>query len=247
MSSKLFSHILLRVFAILVVEAGLAPTVHADTIASWALSGTGATFLADSSGNGHNLSVTGNVTATGTAASFNGGCLTSNSIDLTKYSQITISWDQLCNSTTGDQIVYEQSANYNNNVGAVLGLVGSANIKGSGVGYDIATYPVVANTWQQFTVTYNLNAADNSDIVQVFENGKSISTADVAHSDAAPASFINDVFNIGAREGGSIGFSGEISNFTISSGLNAVPEPGSIVLLATGLIGLLAYAWRKRK
>lgn len=27
----------------------------------------------------------------------------------------------------------------------------------------------------------------------------------------------------------------------------AVPEPGAIVLLATGLIGLLAYAWRKRK
>jgi hypothetical protein len=26
-----------------------------------------------------------------------------------------------------------------------------------------------------------------------------------------------------------------------------VPEPGTVALLATGLIGLLAYAWRKRK
>ena len=27
----------------------------------------------------------------------------------------------------------------------------------------------------------------------------------------------------------------------------AVPEPSTFALLATGLIGLLAYAWRKRK
>ena len=26
-----------------------------------------------------------------------------------------------------------------------------------------------------------------------------------------------------------------------------VPEPGALVLLATGIFGLLAYAWRKRK
>jgi len=27
----------------------------------------------------------------------------------------------------------------------------------------------------------------------------------------------------------------------------AVPEPGMLVLLATGLLGLLCYAWRKRR
>jgi hypothetical protein len=27
----------------------------------------------------------------------------------------------------------------------------------------------------------------------------------------------------------------------------ATPEPGTVTLLATGLFGLLAYAWRKRK
>ena len=28
---------------------------------------------------------------------------------------------------------------------------------------------------------------------------------------------------------------------------NATPEPSTVLLLATGLLGLLAYAWRKRK
>ena len=33
----------------------------------------------------------------------------------------------------------------------------------------------------------------------------------------------------------------------VSATVSEVPEPGAIVLLATGLIGLLCYAWRKRK
>jgi len=38
-------------------------------------------------------------------------------------------------------------------------------------------------------------------------------------------------------------FEGEIDNLSVSQ----VPEPGTLVLLGTGLLGLLAYAWRKRK
>ena len=34
---------------------------------------------------------------------------------------------------------------------------------------------------------------------------------------------------------------------TAGSGIQATPEPATLTLLAAGLVGLLAYAWRKRK
>ena len=41
------------------------------------------------------------------------------------------------------------------------------------------------------------------------------------------------------------GTPGSYDNFTLS--YTSVPEPSALVLLALGVVGLLAYAWRRRK
>jgi hypothetical protein len=38
-----------------------------------------------------------------------------------------------------------------------------------------------------------------------------------------------------------------VDNVRVTATPTATPEPSTLVLLASGLIGLLAYAWRKRK
>jgi hypothetical protein len=35
--------------------------------------------------------------------------------------------------------------------------------------------------------------------------------------------------------------------YSAAMGIKAVPEPGTLALIAAGLAGLLAYAWRKRR
>jgi hypothetical protein len=62
---------------------------------------------------------------------------------------------------------------------------------------------------------------------------------------SAPAGTQSLYFNFGATGGGDAGWNiGRISEIQAFS---AVPEPSTVALLVSGAIGLLAYAWRKRK
>jgi hypothetical protein len=246
MSSKFAHRVLLGAFAIVLVAAGLASTACADTVAFYEFNG--ANFLADSSGNGHTLSSIGDVTQVGDAASFNGGVLSA-TIDLRPYKQVTISWEQNSTAVTGDHIIYEHGANYNTKAGAIVGLVGSANLNCSTAGlYNIDTY-TPATGLQSYSVTYDLATTNVADVVKVFQGATEIGTgsAGTGHQTLPPAAFINAMFNIGDRQGGGVvPYLGTIDNFKIE-GFGAVPEPGTIVLLVTGALGLLAYAWRKHK
>jgi hypothetical protein len=85
--------------------------------------------------------------------------------------------------------------------------------------------PTLDGTWRTYSYEFTATAADAANSYAVgFLSGISLESG----------------FEYAGATGG--------STFGIDSvALRAVPEPTTIVLLGTGLLGLLAYAWRKRK
>ena len=240
MSRKYSYYVMMLVIAAIISVASMT---KADVVALWEFNGDN--FFADSSGNGHTLSSTGEVSQVGNAAFFNGGVL-STDIDLSPYKQVKISWDQNATVTTGDHIVYEHSANYNNNAGAVIGVIGSANLKciGGDGHYNIDTYTPATGS-QSYSVAYDIGTANAANVVRVFQGAMEIGTA-TKDQDVPPTAFIHAMFNIGDRQGGGVApYYGTIDNFKIEG--FSVPEPTTWISLMTGIIGMFAYAWRKRK
>ena len=72
------------------------------------------------------------------------------------------------------------------------------------------------------------------------QNGTATWTSAGGFATTLPLSTFNEVVIAGA--GG--GYPGWIDSISLTS---AVPEPTTITLLVTGVVALLAYAWRKRK
>jgi hypothetical protein len=52
-------------------------------------------------------------------------------------------------------------------------------------------------------------------------------------------------FNFGTTGGGDVGWN--IARISEIQAFAAVPEPSTVALLASGVMALLAYAWKKRK
>lgn len=247
----------LSVVAGVVVAAGLASTAHATVIADWTFDGTGTAWLDDSSGNGHTLQANGDVSqgAGGTATFANGGWLaTIANLDLSPYRAITVSWSQNVVDNQDVHVTFNQT---DASVGgfSAAGTIGGA-WPGPGARWDSLTGPTGTNVdstpngtmipgvWEQFSVVFDLDATDVANVVRVYKGATEVGIT--VASNPAPASFLNNSrFAVGAGVvTGGLPYTGLMDNFKIEG---TVPEPSTCVLVATGLLGLLCYAWRKRK
>lgn len=216
------------------LAVAIVGTAQAELIAFWEFNG--GNFLTDSSGNGHNLIVTGTAAQVNDAASFDGlGYLTSDTIDLTPYRQVTISWD--VRAVAQSTIIYEQSASYNGRVGALLGKTDMASMKCAGAGYNLDNYVMETGVWAHYEVVYDLDAESAAGVVQIFDGSGDIIGTATGNLASAPSSFYSDVFNLGARAGfAGAEFTGELDNFKISA---AIPEPATFSMFGLAVAILI--------
>jgi hypothetical protein len=238
---------------------GAASVAQADIIAEWNFEPVA--FLADSSGNGHDLTQIGTVVSDTTDVPTGGGAgsaqfsgagyfKTTNKLDLTGYKDVTISWSTKSSWPSTNVAFVEQDVSQHG--GFLADFEGGwtdhgfAELKNDLGANDYSViYPTytAAGVWGTFAVKFDLQAATQADVVNVYQNGDL--WAATTGKGPAPASFLNALLYIGARPDGSMNYAGLLDNVKIEG--TPTPEPSAIMLLATGLLGLLAYAWRKRK
>ena len=255
MYCKLFNSVLMMSFATIVMASCLASMANAELIADWQFND--GDLLVDSSGNGNTLVVAGGtVDNTGGNAVFSGsGWLqTASDLDLTGYRQVTVSFGVNCTTPVANYpVFFEQNTPFYNNPGSIFAHLGpGANVSTANyswynegiVNYNVAGFTSVATAEYVMNFDLGRNLSDPTAMVQVYIDGV-LSSVNTSVSLDDTVDFATGLFNIGARGDASLNMSGTMSYFTIEG--VQVPEPGTALLLATGLIGLLACAWRKRR
>jgi hypothetical protein len=189
-----------------------------ELVASWQFDGQD--FLADSSGHGHALVNRGVKQVDGTA-SFDGKAIMStvDSVDLTPYKKIRVSWSQKAASLASEQVIWEQSSDYIYVDGAIIAYLsdgkGNAGIRTTDDkdGYNVDQYPVHKDAWEHISVEYD-RTAYRAGVVRVFKDGTQIA-ATALQDGFAPDAFAKAVFHIGARDRLINPFVGQIDDLKI--------------------------------
>jgi hypothetical protein len=232
---------------------GLNETVNPSggtTAVDSSIYGHDGTYLPTGS-NGPTVGVaSANASLYGTAASFDGS---DDKIDIGTYcggltSSFTIAaWIKPTSVSNYLGIISDAGANADK--GWCLALTAGGNIRLTTLDRDDlnSTATVSAGQWSHVAVVF-----DSSNAASFYLNGVFVDK--VSSFSSAKAS--TNPYYIGAGPGGGHLFSGAIDEVRIYSsalngdqiaGLATIPEPGSLVLVVTSLLGLVCYAWQKRK
>jgi hypothetical protein len=108
-----------------------------------------------------------------------------------------------------------------------------------------------AATYQQGNpVRVSVTVAENSTDSSLYNLSLSLNSSDGSYSASTTIakSYVGDFDSVGVLMDGDVNngpYTEYVSNFSVST--VAVPEPGTLALTFAGVVGLLAYAWRKRK
>ena len=118
-----------------------------------------------------------------------------------------------------------------------------------------STFNPAENTWYHIVATYNHTDSSHVEVC-LYEDGNKIIDSTVATSQTLAN---NGASDFAMRSDGEWGFQGYMAEAALYNGAlgqtdvtahynaSQTPEPCSFVLLGFGLVGLLCYAWRKRK
>jgi hypothetical protein len=103
----------------------------------------------------------------------------------------------------------------------------------------------ISKTWHNYAVQFNCDAGT----IGVYTDRVLRGTIDLKSSDYSAYwnvvdSSTNDYVSVGGANAGAAVDILWTDNFQVGA---AVPEPSSVILALSGLVGLLAYAWRKQK
>jgi hypothetical protein len=241
---------------------GLAQaTVVADTTAFWEFNNT----LADSSGNGHHGAATNSglgvnyVTDGGTTALLQATGISD--VTIPGSSQFQFSGD---GGYTIEARVKLNSGGYNLLIDGTAagggpgwflrstnaGFLQSDAYDGAGEREVSGTTNVNDGAWHHVAVVFNGSTDALTLYVDYAQEGYVDYTNDVALTSLIGTS--SDI-RIGTNHTANLPCNGEIDYIRVSnvalapSQFVGVPEPSAVILLATGLLGLLAYVWRKRR